>query len=136
MLKIGELSERTGVASSALRYYEELGLLAPTDRVSGHRRYGRDAVVVVGVILLLRDVGFTLSEIGELMRGHADGTWRDVAQRKVAELDDRIAKATVARTALDHALHCPHDDILECPVFWSFVEGRVEGKALAEAHCH
>ena len=48
---IGELADRTGVAPSALRYYEELGLLPPAPRVSGQRRYGPAAVEAVGMIL-------------------------------------------------------------------------------------
>jgi DNA-binding transcriptional MerR regulator len=61
-LTIGELAKRTGVATSALRYYEELGLIPAPVRVSGQRRYPNSAVGLVGMILLLRDVGFSLRE--------------------------------------------------------------------------
>jgi DNA-binding transcriptional MerR regulator len=61
-LTIGELSQRTGAAPSALRYYEEIGVLAPPARVSGQRRYDPDAVGAVGAVLFLADVGFTLAE--------------------------------------------------------------------------
>jgi DNA-binding transcriptional MerR regulator len=136
LLTIGELSGRTGVATSALRYYEELGLLRPTARVSGQRRYGASAVAVVGVILFLRDVGFTLQEARRLMasRARSPRAWRELAARKVEELDQQIEDAQVARTAIEHALGCPEDDILECPNFWSVVGSRLEGRPLRDSH--
>jgi MerR family redox-sensitive transcriptional activator SoxR len=135
LLAIGEVAERTGVATSALRYYEELGLLEPRARVGGRRRYGPEAVAVVGVILFLRDVGFTLAEVAQLMESRAvsPAAWRDLAQRKLDELDRQLADAEVARTAIDHALHCPRDDLLECPNFWSVVGHRLSGGAIADA---
>ena len=63
MLTIGELAERTGVPTSALRYYDELGLVRPVRREGGQRRYDTEAVRQVGFVLLLRDIGFTLAEI-------------------------------------------------------------------------
>jgi MerR family redox-sensitive transcriptional activator SoxR len=58
LLSIGELSSCTGVATSALRYYEEIGLVRPVKRVSQQRRYNESAVDIIGVVLLLRGVGF------------------------------------------------------------------------------
>lgn len=77
--------QATGVATSALRYWEELGLLAAPARVSGQRRYPPSAVELVGVILLLRDVGFTLRELKALIgpRSPAGNDWRKLHQRKL-----------------------------------------------------
>ena len=55
LIPIGELARRTGVAVTALRYYDELGLVRPTSRASGQRRYAESAIGRVGVVLLLRD---------------------------------------------------------------------------------
>ena len=78
LLSIGELAERTGVATTALRYYDELGLVRPTARASGRRRYPTSAVMEVGVILFLREVGFSLAEIGSPRdRRRAAGVARD-----------------------------------------------------------
>src|SRR2546422_2750839 len=101
MLTIGELAQRRGVAPSALRYYEELGLLAPAARVSGQRRHPPEAVGVVGSVLFLADVGFTLAEIKQLMaaRSRAPRSWHALARRKLGELDERIAQAQAARVA-------------------------------------
>jgi len=137
-LTIGELANRTGVATSALRYWEELGLLPAPARVSGQRRYPPSAVGLVGVILFLRDVGFTLRDVKALIASRslaADG-WRELAQRKLTELDQRIAQAQAARTAVAHALACPHEEILDCPNFASVVAARLAGSSLEEAHPH
>jgi DNA-binding transcriptional MerR regulator len=119
-----------------LRYYEEVGLLRPAARVSGHRRYPQEAVGIVGAILFLRDVGFTLEEIGQLMaaRSKSPRSWRELARRKIAELDERITQAQAARVAVEHALACPHEDIVGCPNFQDVVRLRLAGKPLQEVH--
>jgi MerR family copper efflux transcriptional regulator len=138
LLTIGELARRTGLAPSALRYYEELDLLAPATRVSGQRRYPPSSVEMVGVILFLRDVGFSLAETKALMASRAESpaSWRALIMRKIAQLDEQITKAGVARVALEHALRCRQQDLLECPNFWDVVAARLEGRPLAEAHAH
>ena len=135
-LTIGELGRRTGVAPSALRFYEEIGLLAPAARVSGRRRYALDAVGSVGAILLLSDVGFTLAEIKELMaaRSTSPQSWRALARRKLAELDERIAEAQAARVAVEHAIECPHEHVVSCPNFQEVVRRRLAGASLREFH--
>lgn len=133
-LTIGELARTTGVATSALRYWEEQGLVAP-DRVAGRRRYPASAVRLVGLILILRDIGFTLREIRPLVSPHSeDEAWRNLHQRKLAELDVRIAEAQAARTAIAHALACPHHDIHDCPNFNDGITARLAGSSLLEAH--
>jgi DNA-binding transcriptional MerR regulator len=138
LLTIGELARRAGIAPSALRYYEELGLLPTPARISGQRRYPEPAVGLVGIILLLRDVGFSLAEQKALMaaRAVALNEWRRLARRKVAQLDEQIAKAQTAREAMEHALRCPHEDILQCPNFGSLIAARLAGQPLNEAHSH
>ena len=137
-LTIGELARRAGVAPSALRYWEGLGLLPAPARRSGQRRYPESAVALVGIILLLRDVGFSLAEQKALMssRGVALDEWRRLARRKLAELDERIAQARAAREAIDHALRCPHEDVRQCPTFRGLVAARLAGRPLRDAHTH
>jgi DNA-binding transcriptional MerR regulator len=138
LLTIGELARRAGVATSALRYWEEFGLLPAPARISGQRRYPESAVALVGVILLLRDAGFSLAEQKAFVapQGVALDGWRRLAQRKLADLDEHIAKCRAAREAIDHALRCPHEDILQCPNFRSLVTARLAGQPLHEAHSH
>jgi DNA-binding transcriptional MerR regulator len=128
---IGRLAERTGVPATALRYYDELGLVRPLTRVAGRRCYDEAAVAKVGVILVLREVGFTLAEIAELMTGDH---WHDLAIRKIEQLDGLAACIQVARTGLEHALACPQGDPAACPTFWSIVAARLHGRPLADPH--
>ncbi|HYZ03125.1 MAG TPA: MerR family transcriptional regulator [Candidatus Binatia bacterium] len=138
LLTIGELARRAGVAASALRYYEEVGLLPAPVRVSGQRRYPESAVELVGIVLLLRDVGFSLAEQKALLasRAVAPDEWRELARHKLGRLDEQIANARTAREAIAHALRCPYEDIVECPNFRGLVAARLAGRPLHEAHSH
>ena len=136
-LTIGEVADRTGVATSALRYWEEVGLLPEPSRVSGQRRYPPSAVEQVGLILLLRDVGFTLREIKALVGARTSGgDWRELQRGKLAELDRQIARMQAARTAIAHGLACPHDNVFECPNFADVLAARLAGTPFEEAHKH
>jgi len=93
LLTIGELARRADVTASALRYYEELGLLPAPARISGQRRYPESAARLVAAILLFSDAGFTLAEQKALLAAGDDtpGDRRQLMQRKLAELDEQIA---------------------------------------------
>lgn len=93
---------------------------------------------LVGLILSLRDAGFTLRELKALIASRSDGlhAWLELAQRKLAELDERIAQARAARTAVAHALACPYQDILNCPNFASVIAARLARSPLEEAQPH
>jgi DNA-binding transcriptional MerR regulator len=132
-LSIGELSERTGVPTSALRYYDELGLVRPAARAAGRRRYAESAVRDVSMVLFFREIGFTLAEIGRLVTGDHEGQ-QQLIERKLAELTERQHRIEVARTALEHGRHCPAGEPLKCPRFWSIIASRMDGLSLEESH--
>ena len=136
LITIGELARRAGVTASALRYYEELGLLPRPARVSGQRRYPGSAARLVAAILLYSDAGFTLAEQKTLMASSRDrsGEWSRLARRKLAELDEQIARAQAARDAISHGLRCPHEDITQCPNFNAGVTARLAGQPLSRSH--
>jgi DNA-binding transcriptional MerR regulator len=135
LLTIGELARRAGVTTSALRYYEELGLLPAPARLSGQRRYPASAARLVAAILLYSDAGFTLAEQKTLMAARtSEPSWRQLAQRKLAELDEQIARAQAAREAISHGLRCPHEDITQCPNFNAGLTARLAGQPLARSH--
>jgi DNA-binding transcriptional MerR regulator len=135
LLSIGELAARTGVAVTALRYYDELGLVRPRDRASGQRRYAESAVRAVGVVLFLRDVGFSLAEIAALTGDAArQDRWAEIVERKLAEVVEQQHRLTVARTALEHARECPAEHPSRCPRFWSIIDAVVDGASVEEAH--
>jgi len=128
LLPIGELAHRTGVATSALRYYERIDLLSPAARVGQRRQYTASSAERVALIQLYQDAGFTLEEIGRMLAARRQGRehWGDLAERKIAELDARIADARRARKLIKHALECPHSDLLTCPSFRSALEARLK----------
>ena len=128
LVAIGELARRTGVATSALRYYEQVGLLAPAGRAGGRRHYEASSAERVALIRLYQDAGFTLAEIGRLLAAASRGprAWGRLAEQKIVELDARIADAERAKTLIEHALDCPHADLLTCPNFRAALEARLE----------
>jgi DNA-binding transcriptional MerR regulator len=128
LVPIGELARRTGVATSALRYYERVGLLSPAARAGGRRQYQESSAERVALIGLYQDAGFTLAEIGRLLAARSPGgrAWGRLAERKIAELDARIADAQQAKKLIEHALECPHRDLLACPNFRAALEAHLE----------
>ena len=128
---IGELARRTGVATSALRYYERISLLSPAERAGGRRHYTASSAERVALIRLYQDAGFTLAEIGGMLAATSQGRrgWGDLAERKIAELDARIADAQRAKKLINHALECPHPDLLSCPRFHSALQAQLERDA-------
>ena len=127
LVPIGELARRTGVATSALRYYERIGLLPAAERAGQRRHYPPSVAERVALIRLYNDAGFTLAEIGRMLAARSQGRegWGDLAERKIAELDARIADAQQAKTLIKHALECPHRDLHACPNFRSALEARL-----------
>src|SRR6266545_6920226 len=128
VLAIGELARRTGTATSALRYYERIGLLPPAERLGGRRHYPPSSADRLALIRLYQDAGFTLGEIRQLLatssrRRHS---WSRLAETKIDELDTRIVEAQRAKKLLEHALACPHRDLFTCPNFRAAVQARRE----------
>jgi len=132
-LSIGELSERTGVPATTLRYYDELGLVRPAARPAGRRRYAESAVRDVGVILFLREIGFSLAEIERFVGGERQGR-REMIDLKLAELAEQQRRIEVARTALEHGRRCPAGEPMRCSRFWSIIDGRLRGLSVEESH--
>ena len=110
-LSIGELSRRAGLASSAIRYYEEMGLLPRAPRAGGRRVYDETAVDRLRVIAFAKEAGFTLREIKQLFNGFASGTpagqrWQKLAKAKLAEMEALAARVEAMKALLREALRC------------------------------
>ena len=133
MLSIGEVSERTGVPASTLRYYDDLGLVRPAARSAGQRRYSSSSVRDVGLIVYLRDVGFTLAEIKDFVSGEGRSR-RELIARKQAELAEQQHRIQVALDLLGHGQACPVDDQIQCPRFWSIIDEHQRGLSVEESH--
>jgi DNA-binding transcriptional MerR regulator len=121
-LRSGEVADAAGVNIQTLRYYHRRGLLSePRRSLGGHRLYPPDAVDAVRVIKAAQKLGFTLTEVADLMAAgrHRHGRRSDVglrrrAQAKLAEVDARIADLTAIRAALVAALDAGCDDPAAC----------------------
>jgi MerR family redox-sensitive transcriptional activator SoxR len=117
-MTIGEVAERTGFRTSALRYYETTGLLEPADRVSGRRRYDESAVDRLAVIRFCRALDFTLGEIRTLLtepRGRRQkARWRALVDDKVVELDETLARVRAMKRVLLVSRDCDCVDVQEC----------------------
>lgn len=121
-MTIGQLAARFGLNTSAIRYYERNGVLPQPDRVSGQRRYGSDAVRRLEVLEVAKRVGFTLDE-ARLMLDQAEAdspafeAIRDLAERKLPEIDALIARAQEMRAWLTTATECSCTTFDACGLF-------------------
>src|SRR5579872_3402684 len=110
-LSIGAVARRAGVRTSALRYYESVGLLPAPVRVSGRRHYGPDILPRLALIGVAQQMGFTIAEIGTLLHGFDAATpaserWQILAARKLIEVEGLIARAQEMKRLLEEALGC------------------------------
>jgi MerR family transcriptional regulator, redox-sensitive transcriptional activator SoxR len=118
-LSIGEVARRTGIRTSALRYYEEVGILPTAARVSGQRRYDADVVRRVDLLRFAQQAGFSLEEIKTLFHGFGSETplsarWRSLARRKMRELDELAERVKRMREALQLSLKCGCVRVEDC----------------------
>lgn len=111
-LTIGELARRTGVATSALRFYEERDLIRSERTAAGHRRYMRPVIRRVAFIVFAQRVGLNLEEIGrELTRLPTDGVpsrsdWSKLSQTWSARIDERMAELQRLKAGLTECIGC------------------------------
>lgn len=103
-----------------MRYYDELGLVRPAARPARRRRYTAWAVRDVALIVLFREIGFTLAEIGRFLGGERQSR-RDLIDHRLAELAEQQHRIEVARTALEHGRQCPACEPMKCSRFWSII---------------
>lgn len=112
LFTIGEIAARTGVATSALRFYEEHGLIRSERNAAGHRRYHADAIRRVSFVRTAQRVGVSLGEIAEALASLPDHRtptakdWDRLAGSWRPRLDDQIAVLTRLRDQLDECIGC------------------------------
>ena len=123
-LTIGQVARLAGLATSAIRFYEEAGLLPPPPRVNGRRRYDASVVQRLAVIQYGQQAGFKLDEIRALFFGFAAGThpnvrWEELARRKLDELQAQRARIEMMEGLLREGLGCGCLTIEQCTVWLS-----------------
>lgn len=118
MLTIGEVAARAGLNASHIRYYEQLGVLPEPVRVSGQRRYGEEVLQRLGIIDVAQRAGLTLDEIKELTGATPVGDRiRELADRKLPDLEALIERAQAVKQWLELARHCDCETVDVCALF-------------------
>src|SRR6201998_1831955 len=118
-LSISEVAKKIGLRPSAIRYYEQIGILPPAHRVSGQRHYDVTVLHRLTVIHRARQTGFTLGEIKELFFGFRAGTppsvrWQKLRKRKIVELDAMLEHIQTMRPILEQQGKCRCTALEEC----------------------
>jgi MerR family redox-sensitive transcriptional activator SoxR len=122
-LSIGQLADRTGLAVSAIRFYEEKGLVAPHRNSGGQRRYERADIRRLSFVMISQQLGFSLSEIAQLFRGLPEGRtptksdWTRISRVFRKTLDSRIETMTLLREKLDGCIGCGCLSLSNCKLY-------------------
>jgi MerR family copper efflux transcriptional regulator len=123
MMNIGEAASASGVSAKMIRHYEEMALLPAARRTeSGYRQYEQNDVHTLQFIRHSRDLGFSLTEIAELLslwrnRRRPSRQVKALAEAHIHELEQKAAELLAMKAALEHLVHCCHgDDRPECPI--------------------
>lgn len=122
-ISIGTLAKRTGLAVSAIRYYETQGLVAPERNAGGQRRFLRSDIRRLSFVMIAQKFGFTLDRIRDLLgrlpqsRTPNAKDWAEISQDFRAELDERISALTRLRDKLDGCIGCGCLSLDRCALY-------------------
>ncbi|KQQ51363.1 MerR family transcriptional regulator [Plantibacter sp. Leaf314] len=113
-MRISEVSKRTGVAPTALRYYESIGLIAPGRTLSGYRDYDTAVLGRLDLVEASKELGLPFADIGRHLRSLEDDSCTDVRDQLRPLLAERVRQIDEKRARLDQADHglaaCPDRD--------------------------
>ena len=118
-LSISQVAKQFGLRTSALRYYEQVGILPQPNRMSGQRRYDVSILRRLAVVQRARQLDFSLDEIRELFCGFQPGTsashrWQQLSQRKLVELEASLERIMTMKELLCRMATCKCDALDEC----------------------
>jgi MerR family redox-sensitive transcriptional activator SoxR len=122
-LTIGYVARRTGLATSAIRYYEDEGLVTPDRNASGHRRYERADLRRLSFVMISQQLGFSISEIREALstlpqgRTPTKSDWARISQQFGQVLDTRISTMQALRARLDGCIGCGCLSLKTCKLY-------------------
>ncbi len=137
---IGQVARRTGIRPSALRYYEDAGILPAPPRVRGQRRYDANIVRRLDLLRFAQQAGFTLEEIRTLFHGFGtqiplSARWRSLARKKLTELDDLAERIRRMRGALELSLKCGCIRVEDCSLSPADIFKNETPRAQARGKC-
>jgi len=122
-MNIGEAAQRSGVSAKMVRHYESLGLLPRVARTdAGYRQYSDKEVHTLRFIRRARDLGFSIAEIGELLKlwqnqRRSSANVKRIASAHLAALDAKMAEMAAMQKTLRHLVHCCNgDERPDCPI--------------------
>ena len=121
-LLIGEVARRAGLRPSTIRYYESVGVLPEPERTAGRRRYSPEILRTLAVIGSGQRAGLSLAEVRELLtasngRGAVSERLREIARRKLPEVDSLIERSLLVKNWLEAAADCRCPTLDDCPLF-------------------
>lgn len=131
LLAIGAVAERTGLAISAIRFYEEEGLISAERAPSGHRRFRRSTIRRLSFIRICQKLGYRLDEIRERLdslphgRTPTEADWSAMAQSFRIEIDQRIAGLQQLRDNVDGCIGCGCLSLERCGI-WNAQDGAAQ----------
>ena len=120
LLTIGEVARRSGVAASALRFYDDRGLIRSERAGSGHRRYPRPVLRRIAFIVFAQRIGLTLEEIGAELaklppeRAPNRRDWSRLSRQWASRIDQRIAELEHLKLGLTECIGCGCLSIERC----------------------
>jgi len=117
LLDIGEVAYRSGMAPSALRYYESEQIIASVDRKGLRRQFPADVLTTLAVVAMCQQAGFSLEEIKWVLATGGGPSWKAFAQRKRDQLRAQAEHLATVADQLDHALRCPSPNVFDCEHF-------------------
>lgn len=122
-LTIGDLAKRTGLAVSAIRFYETHGIVSPVRNAGGHRRYGRHDLRRLSFVMAAQKLGFPLSDIAKHLASLPDhkaptkADWTRISKTFRVDIDARIAALTDLRDKLDGCIGCGCLSLKSCALY-------------------
>ena len=117
LLDIGEVALKSGVQPSALRFYEEAGLIAPVSRHGLRRQYDYDVLRQLKLIAMGKSAGFSLEDIAGMFGRDGLQLPRPAMHQRADEIDRQIRELTTLSILLRHVAECRAPSHLECPTF-------------------
>lgn len=128
-MDIGEVAQKSGLSASALRYYEEKGLIASVGRVGLRRTFSPAVMHQLSLIALGQAAGFSLDEVGRMFSADGRATIdRKSLVGKAEEIDATIRRLQALSNGLRHAAVCPAANHSECLTFQRLLRAAVAGK--------
>jgi DNA-binding transcriptional MerR regulator len=134
ILDIGEVAERTGIPPSALRYYEDIGLITSAGRHGLRRQFEPETILQLSLITLAKSAGFSLVEIADMFgKDGKPSLQRADLRKKADDLDRQIRQLAALSTMLRHIAGCPAPTHMECPKFRQLLRDAGRGRVLNSA---